>query len=138
MKLSNQDPRRSPRSKVFLAATLELADRTMTVVLRDLSEHGALVEVTGDLSQDAEVQFCRKDLRVHGFVAWVRDGFAGICFTRPLKLDVVLRHINRPQLRAAQETLHRRPALTRLGMSAEERRWVEDMLREPVRSSRRK
>jgi hypothetical protein len=138
MKLSNDDPRRSPRAKVFLAATLELADRTMAVVLRDLSEHGALVEFTGGLCEDCEVRFCRKDLRVRGFVAWVHDEVAGICFARPLKPEVVLQYINRPQPRATDEKLHRRPSLTRPGMSAEEQRWAEEMLREPLRRKSRK
>jgi hypothetical protein len=109
----------------------------MPVVLRDLSEHGALVEITGGLSEDSEVLFRRKDLRVRGFVAWVHEGVAGICFKRPLKSEIVLQHINRPPRARVEEPTHRRPALTRAGMSPEERRWVEEILSEPLRGSRR-
>ena|SRR5437764_1062996 len=129
---SAADPRRSPRAKVFLAATLECADGILPVTLRDLSEHGALVESEGGLTTDCEVWFCRNELRVHGYVAWVDDKQAGIAFSRALKAEVVLRHINRPTPRPVDETAHRRPALTRPGMSPEEQRWADEILREPV------
>jgi hypothetical protein len=129
---SAADPRRSPRAKVFLAATLESADGILPVTLRDLSEHGALVESEGGLTTDCEVWFCRNELRVHGYVAWVDDKQAGIAFSRALKAEVVLRHINRPTPRPVDETAHRRPALTQPGMSQEERRWADEILREPV------
>lgn len=136
MDRSAADPRRSPRAKVFLAATLECADGILPVTLRDLSEHGALVESEGGLGVDSEVWFCRSELRVHGYVAWVEDKQAGIAFSRPLRAEVVLRHINRPTPRSVDETAHRRPALTRPGMSAEEQRWADEILREPVRHRR--
>ena len=110
----------------------------MPVVLRDLSEHGALIEMTEPLAVDAEVLFRRNDLCVRGNIAWVHGSFAGICFSRPLKADVVLRHISRPAPRPVDETIHRRPALTRPGMSAEEQRWVEQLLREPTRRTKRR
>jgi hypothetical protein len=133
---SAADPRRSPRAKVFLAATLERADGILPVTLRDLSEHGALVESEGRLSMDSEVWFCRNELRVHGYVAWVEDKQAGIAFSRALKAEVVLRYIGRPQARTFDETAHRRPALTRPGMSVEEQRWADEIMREPVRHRR--
>jgi hypothetical protein len=133
---SAADPRRSPRAKVFLAATLECADGILPVTLRDLSEHGALIESECGLTLDCEVWFCRNELRVHGYVAWVEDKQAGIAFSRALKAEVVLRHINRPAARPVDETTHRRPALTRPGMSAEEQRWADEILREPVRHRR--
>jgi hypothetical protein len=134
MDRSAADPRRSPRAKVFLAATLECAGGILPVTLRDLSEYGALVESEGGLSVDAEVWFCRNELRLHGHVAWVEDKQAGIAFSRALKAEVVLRHVNRPTQRPVDETTHRRPALTRPGMSAEEQRWADEILREPPRN----
>src|SRR3954465_14655022 len=127
MQLPAEDPRRSPRSKVLLAATLELAARTVPVMMRDLSEHGALIEIEGTLEIDSEVLFRRNELRVRGYVAWVHDGLAGVCFTRQLKPEVVLRHIGRPRPPSVDEALHRRPALTRPGMSPEEQRWSEEI-----------
>lgn len=135
---TSDDPRRSPRSKVLLTATLEWANGALPVVLRDLSEHGALIELKGTLNIDSEVLFRRNELSARGHVAWLRDGMAGICFTRPLMPEVVLRHIVRPQRRTVDESQHRRPALTRPGMSPEEQRWAEEMLREPLRRSRSK
>lgn len=107
----------------------------MPVVLRDLSEHGALIETALMLSVDAEVLFRRNDLQVRGFVAWAHGDHAGIAFARPLKPEEVLRHIGPIAPRPAEEPVHRRPGLTRPGMSEEERRWAEEMMREPVRRS---
>ena len=131
MAQTHEDQRRSPRSKVFLTAVLEWPDRVLPVILRDLSEHGALVETTGAVPTDSEVLFCRNDLRVRGYVAWVEGKSAGISFGRPLKSDVVLRHINRPAPRAMDDTSHRRPGVKTSRMSAEEQGWFDDMNREP-------
>ena len=125
------DERRSPRSKVFLSAVLESPDRVLPLILRDLSEHGALVETTGAITTDSEVLFCRNDLRVRGYVAWVEGKSAGISFGRPLKSEVVLRHINRPAPRTVDDTFHRRPGVNATRMSAEEKRWFDEMNREP-------
>lgn len=130
-----RDPRRSPRSRVLLSATLECGDRTLPVTLRDLSERGALVETEGRLVADCEVWFCRNGLRMKGHVAWTDGKRAGIVFSQALKADDVLRYINRAEPRTVDETAHRRPALTRPGMSGEERRRVDEMLREPDRDS---
>lgn len=135
---SAADPRRSRRAKVFLAATLECADGILPVTLRDLSEHGALIESERALTTDCEVWFCRNELRVHGHVAWVEGKQAGIGFSRALKAEVVLRQITRPLPRPVDETGHRRPALTRPGMSAEEQRWTDEILMGPVRHRRTK
>src|SRR5512141_1164325 len=96
---ASEDPRRSPRSKVFLAATLECGDRILPVTLRDLSEYGALIETEGGLTAECEVWFHRNDLREHGHVAWVEGKHAGIAFSRALKPEVVLRDISPHQPR---------------------------------------
>lgn len=137
MTYSAEDPRRSPRSKVFLTATLECSGQTLPVVLRDLSEHGALIETEASLTEDSEVRFLRKDLRVKGYVAWVRGKYAGISFSSPLHAEIVLRHIGRPA-RPRQDVVHWRPAVARRGMSPEEQRWVEEMMRGPTRRTRSK
>lgn len=126
-----EDERRSPRSKVFLSAVLEWPDRKLTVVLRDLSEHGALVEMKSEIPADSELTFCRNELRVRGYVAWVGNGTAGIGFARPLKADVLLRHINRPARRPVDDSLYRRPGFTNRNMSDEEQRWFAEMSRQP-------
>ncbi|GAA3885571.1 hypothetical protein GCM10022276_00590 [Sphingomonas limnosediminicola] len=128
---SEQSRRGSPRSKVFLAATLEWPDRARTVVLRDLSEHGALIQGNGLVARDVPVILRRKDLSVGGHVAWVRGNLAGIAFTNSLNREVVMQHIPRAAVRQKDQPLHRRPAVTQRGMNAEERRWFEEMTRPP-------
>lgn len=120
MNRSPEDSRRSPRSKVLLSAVLEWSDRSFSVVLRDLSEHGALVETGEAMEMGGRLYFCRNELRVPGQVAWAQGRLAGIAFGRPLKADVVLRHIKRPVVRAAADNgLFRRPGFNRLGMVKE-------------------
>jgi hypothetical protein len=118
--------RSSTRSKVLLAATLRLPDRTQAVRLRDLSANGALVEGAGDLVADSLVTFCRNDLAVPGVVAWSNGKHAGISFSRPLSPDVVLRHIPRPAEKKAVD--HRRPALRSRGLSAQEQLWMDNLI----------
>jgi hypothetical protein len=122
---NNASRRGSSRSKVLLAAKLQLPDRTQAVRLRDLSASGALVEGAGDLIVDGPVIFCRNDLAVAGVVAWSNGKHAGICFSRPLSPDVVLRHIPRPAERKVVD--HKRPALKRRGLSAQERLWMDQL-----------
>jgi hypothetical protein len=100
---------------VLLSATLEWPERAVSVVLRDLSEHGALVETPEPIKAESRLYFCRKDLRVPGRVAWVSGRFAGIAFARPLKAEVVLRYINRPVAKPLEADLYRRPGFNRSG-----------------------
>jgi hypothetical protein len=118
--------RSSSRSKVLLAATLRLADRTLAVRLRDLSADGALIEGAGDLAVDGLVTFCRNDLTVPGAVAWSNGKLAGISFSEPLSPDLVLRHIPRPAERTVVD--HRRPALRRHGVSAQEQLLMDELV----------
>lgn len=99
----------------MLSAALEWPDQAISVVLRDLSEHGALIETTQPLEWNAKLYFCRNELRVPAHVAWTEGRFAGIAFARPLKAEVVLRHITRPIMRAPNPALFRRPGFNRLG-----------------------
>jgi hypothetical protein len=131
-----EDPRRSPRAKVLLSATLEFGGRALPVKLRDLSEHGALVAGAGLPPDDRDVLLRRNDLCVAGFVAWNRDGFAGISFTTSLRPEVVMQHVKRRAHRPVEEPVHRRPGVTQRGMTAEERRWFDEMNGEPARVSR--
>jgi len=137
MAQNHDEERRSPRSKVLLSAVVEWDGGSLPVILRDLSEHGALVESTATIPVDSEVLFCRNDLRVRGQVAWVRGPAAGISFAQPLKADVLLRSINRPARRSVDDNLHRRPGVTANGMSTEEQRWFDEMTRQPADRGRK-
>jgi hypothetical protein len=118
--------RRSRRSNVLMAASLETASGSAKVTLRNLSAEGALVE--GDrLPQPGEhLVFRKNELAVSGKVAWVTERRAGIAFDAKLQPETVLRHIPAPRHRI--EPSFKRPGLTSGVLSAEERRWCETFI----------
>jgi hypothetical protein len=79
---------------VSFAATVECANRALPVKLRDLSEHGALVESDDPLSVESEIWFSRDGVRVHGHVVWAEGNQAGIVFSCALQSEVVLRYMS--------------------------------------------
>jgi len=125
---SMNQPRRSRRSPVLLAATIELGGSVHDVKLRNLSSDGALVEGAENLPEYANVTFCRKDLRVRARVAWVQGNHAGIAFDKPLESAEVLRHVPRREARPMPSELFNRPAVTRHQLSPLERRWIQDWM----------
>ena len=120
---SIQHNRRSRRSPVFLAATIEVAGAAAPVKLRNLSEEGALVEGDRLPPEGASTFFERKDLRVESRVIWVQGRYAGVAFNQPLKPEEVLRNVPKP--RPTIKADFRRPGLACRPLSAEERRMVE-------------
>ena len=118
--------RRSRRSNVLMAASLETAAGAASVTLRNLSAEGALVE--GDLiPEPGEILIFRKnELAVSGRVAWVSERRAGIAFGAKLQPETVLRHIPAPTHRF--ERSFKRPGLTSPPLSPEERRWCENFI----------
>ncbi len=119
MRSATDDSRRSPRSRVLLSAVVEWPDKSVSVVLRDLSEDGALVETSEQIEAGSRIYFRRNELRVPGRIAWVKDRLAGIAFGRPLKSEVVLRHISRPLQRPVSPDVCRRPGFNRSEMRDE-------------------
>jgi hypothetical protein len=126
---TEQKRRRSARAKVLLSASLEYSDRVLPVVLRNLSEYGALIEVTGIVANDCECRLRRKDLCVEGHVAWTDGKLAGIAFTAGLSPEAVMEHVARPTFRQSVGVAHRRPGVTQRMMSPQERRWLAEMSR---------
>jgi hypothetical protein len=122
---SMSQSRRSQRSNVLMAATLETATGTAKVTLRNLSADGALVEGDRIPEEGSALVFRKNDLAVGGKVAWVSERRAGISFDTKLEPETVLRHIPSPRHRI--EPSFKRPALTGR-MSEEERRWCETFL----------
>ena len=116
--------RRSSRSNVMLKASLERPGGSVSVVLRNLSQDGALVK--GEHLPDAgeRVLFARQGLCVPSRVAWVHKGHAGICFDSPLFPKELLRHIPAPSGRPAPEIM-RRPGLAPRPLSPSERSLIE-------------
>lgn len=115
--------RRSRRSPVLLAATVDADGRQVQVKLRNLSEEGALIE--GDVlpSEGSATVFERNELRLTGRVVWVQGRYAGIAFDEALNPEQVLRHVPAPKPKAQQD--FRRPGLACRPLSSYERRMLE-------------
>jgi len=121
--------RRSRRSQVLLAATLEVAGVGRAIKLRNLSAEGALVE-GGDLpAESSQVRFIRNELSVPGRIVWVKGSFAGIAFDEMLQPDQVLRHVPAP--RPKIQPKHWRPGFTQRHMTPEQRRLAESWVWSP-------
>ena len=101
--------RRSRRSPVLLAATIEVAGGPIPVKLRNLSEEGALIEGERLPLEGTITIFERKELRLRSRVVWVHGQFAGVAFDEPLKTEQVLRNVPAPRPKA--QTDFRRPGL---------------------------
>jgi len=118
--------RRSRRSPVFLAATIEVAGRPEPVKLRNLSEEGVLIEGDRLPLEGSTTCFERKDLRVKSRIVWVQGRYAGVAFDHPLKTEDVLRHVPKPRPTAKLD--HRRPGLACRPLTATERKMIETWL----------
>lgn len=118
--------RRSSRSNVLLKATLELPGVSLGVVLRNLSQDGALVEGEGLPEKGARVLFHRQGLSVPSRIAWCDGAQAGLQFDYPLFPREMLRHVpvlDRTPPREA--TIKRRPGLAPQRLTASERLMIE-------------
>jgi hypothetical protein len=115
--------RRSRRSPVFLAATVEVAGVPQPVKLRNLSEEGALIEGERLPLEGTTTFFERNELRLKGRVVWVCGSFAGIAFARPLRPEEVLRNVPQPRQRVNPD--FRRPGLACRPLTDQERKMVE-------------
>lgn len=115
--------RRSRRSHVLMAAQLLTGDDKFAVKLRNLSEHGALIEAACLPEVGTLVRFRKGDLNLTGEVAWVDGSKAGIAFDTPLDTDSVLRHV--PVPKAAAKLDFRRPPVKRHVLSEGERKVAE-------------
>ena len=122
---SMSQSRRSQRSNVLMAATLESAAGTAKVTLRNLSSDGALVEGDRIPEEGSLLVFRKNDLAVGGKVAWISERRAGIAFDAKLEPEMVLRHIPAPKHRI--ESSFKRPGFTER-MSEAERHWCETFL----------
>lgn len=122
--------RKSRRSNVLMAASLELSGTSLPVKLRNLSSEGALVEGDKLPVEGASVLFRKGELSVPGKVAWAKARQAGISFMQNLEPDQVLRHVPAPRPRVHPD--FRRPGLKPQTLSKEELRF-RDLWISPVR-----
>jgi hypothetical protein len=121
--------RRSSRTPVLLTANLAAGGRDYVVKLRNLSEHGVLIEGDELPLEGAIAKFERNELSVKSTVVWVQGRFAGVKFGRPLKSESILRHV--PQPRPLQPPVFKRPSIACRPLTAAERkmvqRWMTDV-----------
>jgi len=125
--------RRSRRSNVLLAATIEAFGSAIPVKLRNLSTEGALVEGKNLPLEGAKVVFKRNELSVESHIAWVLGDQAGVAFTREIACEEVLRNIPAPRHRAPIK--FGRPGLARRELTAEEQRLARTWAWTPNHSS---
>lgn len=115
--------RRSNRSPVLLSAKIDVNGAEVSVILRNLSSQGALIE-GGELPEEgATTRFQRKDLTVKGKVVWVEGRFAGMAFDRPLEREELLQHVSKPRQRVEHQ--FRRPGLACEPLTEADRKMVQ-------------
>jgi hypothetical protein len=79
-------PKRKPkRVRVLIDGTLEGAEGTLAVRVRDISEGGALIETTDTPKTGDKVRLSCRGHDLAGKVLWQRGAWAGIRFERPLQ-----------------------------------------------------
>jgi hypothetical protein len=115
--------RRSNRSPVLLSAKIDVAGSEVSVVLRNLSSEGALIEGAKLPGIGATTQFRRNDMTVNGRIVWVEGRFAGLAFDRDLGREELLRQVPQPKQRFAQQ--FRRPGLASKPLSEADRKMLE-------------
>jgi len=126
---SQTQNRRTRRSKVLMAATLELSGSALPVKMRNLSAEGALIEGDDLPVEGSKVVFKRLELSVPGRIAWVSDGRAGVTFNTKLEPEAMLLHIPVPKPRVKPD--FRRPGLSARRLSPGERKMGEDWVWTP-------
>jgi hypothetical protein len=90
----SREDRRHKRDSVFLAATLTNGVHTHKVVVRSISESGALIELyqgqpTGDL-----LDLSRGKLSVCATVAWSRNNMLALHFIAPIDVERWTRRVS--------------------------------------------
>ena len=122
----NTQNRKSRRSHVLMAASIEAAGVAVSVKLRNLSTEGALVEGDRLPSVGSGVVFRKNDLCLAGQVAWITGKRAGIAFTTMLDPEEVMRHIPSPRPKSKLD--FRRPRIKAGDLSPGERKIAEDWI----------
>src|SRR3954447_8688320 len=118
--------RRSRRSPVLLAASIEVAGVTVAVKLRNLSEEGALIEGDRLPVEGTETFFQRNELGLKRRVVWVHGKYAGVAFDTPLNREEAMRQIPRPKPKTTTD--FRRPGFTCRPLSTYDRQMLETWL----------
>lgn len=115
--------RRSRRSPLLLSAEIDVDGSPASVVLRNLSSDGALIEGAKLPVVGTSTTFRRNDLCVTGLIVWVQDRLAGIAFDRELDREELLRQVPKPRQRF--DATFRRPGLACKPLSDADRKMLE-------------
>jgi len=124
--------RRSGRSNVLLKATLEVPGASLPVVLRNLSQEGALVQGESLPEAGMRVLFHRQGLSVPSRVAWSHCEHAGLEFEFPLFPGELLRHVPSPASRCPSMSIKKRPGFAPQPLTEAERMMIERWATEGV------
>ena len=117
---------------MLLNATVELPGESLPVLLRNLSQEGALVQGKKVPREGAKVLFHRQGLSVPGRVAWAHCGIAGLEFDVPLFPREMLRHVPTRDYTPPPE-IKRRPGLGAKPLTDAERQLIERWASEGAR-----
>lgn len=126
------DERRSVRSSVMLAATIEAGEACLQVRVVNLSANGALVQGEQLPGDDVPVTFRCGGLEVPGWMAWVRPPLGGINFDMKVNPNAALQSVRATHMviRDTRPQDFRRPGFRGNQLTAEQRRIVENWARE--------
>lgn len=108
----------------MLQATLEAPGASLEVVLRNLSQDGALVRAEGLPEEGTPVLFHRQGLCVPARIAWLHKDHAGVAFDEPLFPKEMLRHVP-PADRKPPPPIKRRPGLSSKPLTPAEQQLIE-------------
>lgn len=115
--------RAEERNHVFMTCELEAGETCMTVKLRNLSAHGAMVEDEALPLVGTQELFRKGEIRATGTVVWARIKRAGIKFDTLVPADQVKRHV--PKAKAKPTMKSGRPGLRSKPLPDIERRVAE-------------
>ncbi len=83
--------RSAARARVALPAKLDTLTSTVPAILRNLSETGAMLEVSSALMIGADAVLSCGELDCFGTIVWVRSHWCGFAFDEPLPQSAVIR-----------------------------------------------
>jgi hypothetical protein len=81
--------RSETRTRVLMSGTLVSASGSHPVLVRDVSADGAQVYADKSITQGQDVCLTRGPIFVAAYVAWNRNGVAGLKFYHPLSASEV-------------------------------------------------
>ena len=123
------DERRSARSTVVISATVEWGPNRVRVRIKNLSAHGALVVGKGLPPVETDVNLQYMGQRVSGWIAWSRDGYAGVAFGEAVEPERLHRTSSHPHpliVKDMRELDYKRPGFRGRLLTDEEARIVEE------------